>query len=59
MKDNWICNRETIPGDGEHSETFSTEAAAKLAMRKIITNSVDLSPYFCDLPSEAADFLKK
>ena len=59
MKEIWICNWETIPGDGEHSETFSTEAAAKLAMRKIIANTLDLSPYFSDLPPEAADFLKK
>lgn len=59
MKENWICNWETIPGDGEHSETFSTEAAAKLAMRKIIANTLDLSPYFSDLPPVSADFLKK
>lgn len=41
--------RETIPGDGEHIDTFLTQAAAKQAMRQKIAESIDLKEYIADL----------
>lgn len=57
MKEVWKCQWETIPGDGEHIENFSTLAAAKLAMRQKIADSIDLNEYIADLDPKAAKFL--
>lgn len=58
MKEVWRCQWETIPGDGEHIEDFSTLAAAKQAMRQKIAESIDLKEYIADLDSRAARFLE-
>ena len=57
MKEVWRCQWETIPGDGEHVAYFSTEAAAKQAMRQKIVESIDLKEYTTDLDPRAAQFL--
>ena len=57
MKEVWRCQWETVPGDGEHIENFSTLAAAKLAMRQKIVESIDLKEYTADLDPRAAQFL--
>lgn len=57
MKEVWRCQWETVPGDGEHIENFSTLAAAKLAMRQKIVESIDLNEYIADLDPKAAKFL--
>lgn len=57
MKEVWRCQWETIPGDGEHIEVFTTLAAGKLAMRQKIVESIDLREYIADLDSHAAKFL--
>ena len=58
MKEVWRCQWETVPGDGEHIENFSTLAAAKLAMRQKIVESIDLKEYIADLDPRAAQFLE-
>ena len=57
MEEVWKCQWETIPGDGEHVEYFSTEAAAKQAMRQKIVERIDLKEYTTDLDPRAAQFL--
>ena len=57
MKEVWRCQWETVPGDGEHIENFSTLAAAKLAMRQKIVESIDLKEYTADLDPRVAQFL--
>lgn len=59
MKEVWECTWETIPGHGEQTEMFSTLAAAKLAMRQKIAESVDLTEYLADLEQQTAAFLGK
>lgn len=59
MKEVWMCQWETIPGDGEHTEQFSSLAAAKQAMREKICQCIDLTAYLADLEPQAADFLGK
>ena len=58
MKEVWRCQWETIPGDGEQVEVFPTLAAAKLAMRQKIVESIDLKEYIADLDPRAAQFLE-
>lgn len=58
MKEVWRCQWETIPGDGEHIEDFPTLATAKQAMRRKITESIDLKEYIADLDPRAAQFLQ-
>ena len=57
MKEVWKCQWETIPGDGEQVEFFSTLAAAKQAMRQKISQCVDLREYLPDLDPEAAKYI--
>lgn len=59
MKEVWICRWEIAPGDGEHTERFSSLSAAKRAMRQKISKCVDLCEYLADLDAVAADFLGK
>ena len=58
MKEVWKCQWETIPGDGEQVEVFPTLAAAKLAMRQKIVESIDLKEYTADLDPRVAQFLE-
>ena len=57
MKEVWRCQWETVPGDGEHIENFSTLAAAKQAMRQKIAECIDLNEYLTDLEPQVAKFL--
>lgn len=58
MKNVWMCQWETIPGDGEHLEKFPTLAEAKKAMRQKISQCMDLSEYLADLDPNAENYLR-
>ena len=57
MKKVWMCRWETIPGDGEHTEQFSSLGAAKQAMRQKISQCIDLDEYLSDLEPQVTNFL--
>ena len=57
MKYIWLCRWEVIPGDGEHTQLFSTFGEARREMRKKITETIDLSAYLPELEPQAAQFL--
>lgn len=65
MKEVWDCRWEVTPGDGGHTETFSTLAEARTAMARKISEMFDFRPYLKDLRrgkeedcQSAADFLE-
>ena len=58
MKIVWLCRWEVIPGNGEHTVIFSTLSEAQLAMRRKISENIDLSDYLPKLEPQAAQFLK-
>lgn len=59
MKDVFRCQWECIPGDGQHEQNYPTLAAAKLAMRQIIAQKIDLRAYIADLDAPAGAFLQR
>ena len=59
MKKVWSCRWEVAPGKGEQIISFPSLEAARLTMRRKITEYVDLSDFYDKLQPEAADFLAK
>lgn len=59
MKQVWSCMWEVTPGKGEEILRYPTLEAAKQAMRRKITEYVDLSDFYDKLQPEAAAFLGK
>lgn len=43
MKREWICNWEIAPGDGEHRKKFNSYDEANAAIRKLISENINIS----------------
>ena len=58
MKRVWLCQWEIACGDGLQTEEYDSFAAAVQAMRKKITECIDLEEYIADLEPVAANYLR-
>lgn len=58
MKRVWVCQWEIARGDGLHGEKYDSFSEAVQAMRKKISERIDLEEYIADLAPEAANYLR-
>lgn len=58
MKRVWVCQWEIARGDGLHAEKYDSFSEAVQAMRKKITECIDLEEYIADLEPNEANYLR-
>lgn len=58
MKRVWVCQWEIARGDGIHADKYYSFSEAVQAMRKKITECIDLEEYIADMESVAANYLR-
>ena len=58
MKRVWVCQWEIARGKGPQAEEYDSFSEAVQAMRKKITEHIDLEEYIADLDSNEGDYLR-
>lgn len=58
MKRVWVCQWEIARGDGLHAEEYDSFSEAVQAMRKKITECIDLEEYIADLEPNEGNYLR-